>query len=323
MESERWVAFRSHYGFDAFYCIPGQEGAHEKGGVEHEGGRFRRTHLVPVPDVASLDVLNERIAEIDAAEDERILHGKLTSVGFNYGIEAAELAPLPGEDFECGLTLTPKVDRSSRITVRQCHYSVPARFIGRTVRVLLRGNELLVFDRRTVVARHPRLTKRCDYRDELDHYLEILQAKPGALAGSTALAAARADGSFTAVHEAFWAAARQAHGDAAGTRVLIEVLLLHRRMPAAAVQAGMTAAIKAGSTSPDVVAIEARGAESEARDLEAPDEPDGEPPPWAEPAAQVVSLAARRPQLPEDNRPPPSVDVYDQLLNRRQSKGPA
>jgi transposase len=49
VESQRWVAFRSHYGFDAFYCIPGIGGAHEKGGVEHEGGRFRRNHLVPVP----------------------------------------------------------------------------------------------------------------------------------------------------------------------------------------------------------------------------------------------------------------------------------
>ena len=36
----------AHY---AFYCQPGIDGAHEKGGVEGEGGRFRRTHLVPVP----------------------------------------------------------------------------------------------------------------------------------------------------------------------------------------------------------------------------------------------------------------------------------
>lgn len=47
-ESERWILFRSHHGFDSFYCIAGPEGAHEKGGVEGEGGRFRRTHLVPV-----------------------------------------------------------------------------------------------------------------------------------------------------------------------------------------------------------------------------------------------------------------------------------
>ncbi|MFH9043562.1 Mu transposase domain-containing protein [Streptomyces sp. NPDC017966] len=43
--------------------------------------------------------------------------------------------------------MTPKVDRSSRITVRQCHYSVPARFIGQNVRVLLRGNECRIRQR--------------------------------------------------------------------------------------------------------------------------------------------------------------------------------
>jgi hypothetical protein len=47
VESERWTTFRSHYGFDAFYCMPGQEGAHEKGGVEQEGGRFRSPTWFP------------------------------------------------------------------------------------------------------------------------------------------------------------------------------------------------------------------------------------------------------------------------------------
>jgi transposase len=47
VETDRWVAFRSHFGLDAFCCIPGIEGAHEKGGVEGEVGRFRRNRLVP------------------------------------------------------------------------------------------------------------------------------------------------------------------------------------------------------------------------------------------------------------------------------------
>ncbi|MDX3771908.1 MULTISPECIES: Mu transposase domain-containing protein [unclassified Streptomyces] len=106
-------------------------------------------------------------------------------VGFNFVSETDLLLPLPFEEFECGITLTPKVHRSSRITVRQCHYSVPARFIGQKVRVLLRGNELLVFEKREIAARHPRLTRRGEFRDELDHYLEILLVKPGAMAGST------------------------------------------------------------------------------------------------------------------------------------------
>jgi hypothetical protein len=57
LESQRWVAFRSFYGFHAFYCIPGKEGAYEKGGVEHEGGRFRRNHLVPPPEACGVPIL--------------------------------------------------------------------------------------------------------------------------------------------------------------------------------------------------------------------------------------------------------------------------
>ena len=39
----RFIALRSHYRFDSFYCIPDIDGAHEKGGVKGEIGRFRRT----------------------------------------------------------------------------------------------------------------------------------------------------------------------------------------------------------------------------------------------------------------------------------------
>ncbi len=46
LESERFVAFRSHYGFDSFYCRPGKVGAYEKGRVEGDIGYARRNHLV-------------------------------------------------------------------------------------------------------------------------------------------------------------------------------------------------------------------------------------------------------------------------------------
>ena len=64
-ESERFIALRTHYGFDSFFCIPGKDGAHEKGGVEGEIGRFRRRHLVPVPAVGSLAALNTLISRGD------------------------------------------------------------------------------------------------------------------------------------------------------------------------------------------------------------------------------------------------------------------
>jgi hypothetical protein len=63
-ESDRWVLFRSHMGFDAFVGQPGVGGAHETGGVEG-GGRFPRTHLVPVPKVNGLAELNARLLAAD------------------------------------------------------------------------------------------------------------------------------------------------------------------------------------------------------------------------------------------------------------------
>jgi hypothetical protein len=116
------------------------------------------------------------------------------------------------------------------------------------------------FDGRREVARHERLIRRGGRALELDHYLELLTRKPGALAGSTPLAQAGARGLFTEAHQTFWERARAAHGDGPGTRALIEVLLLHRHAAHADVVAGVEAALAAGSLSPELVAIETRNA---------------------------------------------------------------
>jgi transposase len=44
-ETAKWLSFRAHYGFEAFYCEPGQEGAHEKPRVAYctSSGRFVRS----------------------------------------------------------------------------------------------------------------------------------------------------------------------------------------------------------------------------------------------------------------------------------------
>src|SRR4029453_4049704 len=71
IENERFITLPSHYGFDSFFCLPGKQGAHEKGGVEGEGGRFRRRHLVPIPVVATIGELNRHLQAADAAHDPR------------------------------------------------------------------------------------------------------------------------------------------------------------------------------------------------------------------------------------------------------------
>jgi len=323
-ESARWSLFRSHYGFDAFYCIPGIDGAHEKGGVEGQVGWFRRNHLSPMPVVETLAELNEKCRAWDQADNSRRISSRIRTVGQDFEAERPLLNLLPAERFDPGLSLTPRVDRSALITVRMAKYSVPARLIGRRVRVSLRASELIVFEGRTVVARHERVIALGGESVNLDHYLDVLKIKPGALPGSAALAQARVSGVFTAAHEAFWAAARKTDGDAAGTRQLIDVLLLHRSMAGADVIAGLRAAISVGAVTADVVAVEARRHAAQPQQLQTSRDRVRFPS-MAEQEAmpRVVSLTQRRladpaaiiAGLPADTRPAPSVAGYDELLH--------
>ncbi|MFD7026491.1 hypothetical protein ACFWAR_00415 [Streptomyces sp. NPDC059917] len=231
------------------------------------------------------------------------------------------LKPLPEEAFETGRWFTPRVDRYSQITVRTNQHSVPVRLIGQSVRVLLHANDLVVYDGRNEVARHERLSTRGGSQLVLDHYLEALIHKPGAFPGSTALEQARSVGRFTPVHDNWWAAVRSAHGDAEGTRALIQVLLLGRHMRHEHVVAGLAAAFRAGALTADAVALEARRAAE--GDSPAPPAPAPEPPaPAVEEHAKVTFLADYRlTHLPPDTRPLPSVAAHDQLLNRRRTGG--
>ena len=261
-ETDRWVAFRSHYGFDAFYCLPGQEGGHEKGGVEGEGGRFRRNHCVPMPVVDSIDELNELLETWDDADDRRRIGNRVDECRTRIGPSSVTLLrPLPAEAFDTALTLTPRVDRYAQVMVRCNQYSVPARFIGHRLRVKLSASTVTVFDRNSVVARHQRAAGKGVKVLDLDHYLEILLRKPGALPGATALVQARAARVFTPTHDAFWAAARQAArrqcGDA-GRWSRCCCCTVTSSTPTCS--PGISAALSVGSVNADVVAVEARKA---------------------------------------------------------------
>jgi len=203
------------------------------------------------------------------------------------------LRRLPAEPFDASLTLRPKVDRKARIAVRGSHYSVPARLAGRRVEVALGARILTVRHGGRVVAVHQRSLHKGAQILLLDHYLELLSRRPGAFAGSTPLAQARAAGAFSAAHERFWRRARRRLGDAAGTRALIEVLLLHRSASSVVLHAALDAVDRVGSLDPNLVAIEARRIA------------DGRGP---------TGVAGERAALRRFDRPAPALAGYDALL---------
>ena len=291
VESDRFIALRSHYGFDSFFCQPGIKGSHEKGGVEGEVGRFRRRHMVPVPRVDSMAELNALLAAGMARDDRRFIAQRRITVAEHFALEADALRVLPDEPFDVTVVTAHRVDRKSRVSVRGCLYSVPAGLVGRRVGVRVDAETIDVYDGGRLVASHARSLKG-DEVLALDHYLEVLAIKTGAFPAATALARARAGGVFGPAHEKFWAEARRRLGDRDGTRALIDVLLLHRTIPADALVTGIQRALTAGSLDAAVIAIEARRA--------------------TEPLVAVVVPIGEG--LSRFDRPTPSIADYDQLL---------
>ena len=180
-ETAAFLALRAHYGFAADFCHPGLKGAHEKGGVENGIGWARRNLLVPVPVAASWETLNE-----DLAARCRVRRGKAHSreaatVGEVWAQEQRHLLPLPRVPFACCQVTVARVNRYAMVTYDRNRYSVPAGLAGRSVTLKAFVDRIEVSDAAHVVAAHPRSYERDREILAVEHYVEVLGRKPGAV----------------------------------------------------------------------------------------------------------------------------------------------
>ena len=147
------------------------------------------------------------------------------------------------------------MDRYAQVTVRVNRTPCPRALSAVKLRVLLNASDLVVFDGRTEIARHERTPRpRAWTRVDLDHYLEALLRKPSYPVRESA----GAGQGIRAVHarsRRLVGRACKAHGDADGTRALIEVLMMHRHLPDTTTSSpGLATALRAGALTADAVA---------------------------------------------------------------------
>ena len=107
-ETERFIAFRSHWRFRSEFCMPAA--GHEKGGGEGENGYFRRNHLVPVPRAADLGALNGMLLVRCREDKQRRIAGREQTVGEALAIERDHLLALAGEGFDLAEVTFPVID---------------------------------------------------------------------------------------------------------------------------------------------------------------------------------------------------------------------
>jgi transposase len=299
-ETSRFIAFRSHYGFESEFCTPGEEGAHEKGGVEGEVGVFRRNHWVPVPVARDLDALNALLLAGCREDEARLLAGRERSVGEALHLERDHLLPLPVEGFDLAEVSFARVDGLGSVRVRTNAYSAPLP-PGTTVRVNVLPAAVELWHHGRCVARHPRSYGRHQEVLDLEHYLDVLERKPGAFAGSKPLAQWRRAGRWPTSYDQFWERLIARQGKQAGTRAMVEVVQLGRTHGDAALRVAIEDALALGCH--DVAAVR-HLLTTDALDLAR-----GRSERLPLPMAVVGALA-------QYDRPLPTVTSYDRLLER-------
>jgi transposase len=295
IESDRFVALRSHYLFASQFTTPGIEGAHEKGGVEGEVGRFRRNHLVPVPQVADLAELNALLLAGCKRDLDRRIEGRAETVGEAWATERPRLLALPAEPFDSAEAAAPRVDQKSLVTVRQNRYSVPVALAGLRVSARVGAREITISHGGREVARHERLHGKFGTAAQLDHYLELLVRKPGGLEHSLALAQARDRGAWPGCFDELWAALAARYGRSDAARQMVDVVLLCRDHGPDEVALAVRGALTAGAIDGRAVAVLARRAQRTTPPAPAP-------------------LTGLEPRLAAHERPAPDLTDYDQLL---------
>ena len=221
-ETSRVIAFRSHWGFTSEYCNPAS--GNEKGGVEGEVGRYRRNWLVPVPEANDLDALNEQLLAGCIASRDRTISGRNMTVGEASQMERSHLLPLAEERFPIDEILFPLVvDGKGRVKVKTNWYSTPL-WPGLRVTARVWPSRVEIEHDGKCVARHQRCYGRGHQILNLEHYLDVLEKKPGAMAGSTPLEQWRQAGRWPECLDQIWKKLEQRHGRGGGTREMISLV---------------------------------------------------------------------------------------------------
>ena len=222
-QATRFIGFRSHWRFESDFCTPAEP--HEKGGIEGEAGYFRRNHWVPLPLARDLDELNAQLLAGCRDDERRQIAGHHQTIGAAMVAERLQLLPLAEQNFELAEVSFPRVDGLGCVRAKTNLYSAPAR-PGRTVEVRLYPSHVEVRDEGRLIARHERCYERHQQVLDLEHYLDVLERKPGALIGSKPLAAWRERGLWPDSYDQLLTEFIDRSGKQSGTRQMIQVLNL-------------------------------------------------------------------------------------------------
>jgi transposase len=167
--AEPYRRLAAHYGFSVSPTVPGQP--RHKGKVE-SGVYYVQRNFMPARQFADIQSANAHLAtwvrEVAGTRDHGTTHQPPLHLFRTY--EQAALQPRPEQPFTlCEIKLV-KVHPDCHVTIARSFYSVPYRYIGRTLTAHISQRVVELFDGIELVATHPRCQQPGEWQTRLEDY---------------------------------------------------------------------------------------------------------------------------------------------------------
>ena len=176
---------------------------------------------MPVPEASDLAELNQQLLAGCLASRNRTISGRALTVGEASQMERPHLLPSADDRFPIDEILYPLiVDNKGRVRVKTNWYSAPL-WPGLRVTARVWPSMIEIEHDGTCVARHQRNYGRGHQILNLEHYLDVLEKKPGAMAGSTPLEQWREAGRWPECLDRIWKKLEERYDKSGGTREMI------------------------------------------------------------------------------------------------------
>jgi len=174
-----------YYNFDFRFC--NIRAGNEKGHVERSVEYVRRKAFSRKDNFSSLEEANEHLLSVCEVLNRKPQKGNKEQSAIElFEIEKEYLLPV-FQKFECARLADLRVDKYGTIIVDSCHYSVPENYTGKIITAKIYSSEIICFFEDEKICIHKKSHRFGEWIIKIEHYLQTLKRKPGAVRSSVAL----------------------------------------------------------------------------------------------------------------------------------------
>ena len=245
-KTKAFLELQPHYLFKDHFARVGK--GNDKGKVENLVGYARRTFMVPLPKVESLEELNAYLEACCLKRQDAILRKHTESIKERLVRDKESFLPLPEGTFEPCTLSASTVSSQSLVRYQGNDYSVPVRYGYQ--KVLVKGfiDKVHIIQEGAVIAEHKRCYEKQETLFNPLHYLPLIERKIRALEQASPLK----DWSLPPVFEKIKTCLVERDGKA-GKRDYVKILRLLETYKLEDVTQAITTALKMGSLSCEAV----------------------------------------------------------------------